>query len=235
MRGARRQLRRLAACAVLAVPANVLIAWSLALWAPVPGLYCPDPTPLPPSIFGLGPHAEFRDKRCYARPGYLEAEWRLGATDREHELEIAIAGPHDVEEIRVGFPFHAMRGLKSQFNPYAADFARHRKELLAGERAFSIYPSRPLQPLPTPTIHMALVPPRWLQARDTNRLIPLRPIWPGFVANWIVLTSSHYALFTFALFVRDRFRQRRGLCPRCAYELVGMIEDGCPECGWRRT
>ena len=29
-------------------------------------------------------------------------------------------------------------------------------------------------------------------------------------------------------------RIRRGRCPRCAYDLCGEFESGCPECGWAR-
>ena len=35
--------------------------------------------------------------------------------------------------------------------------------------------------------------------------------------------------------VRAALRRRRGLCPRCAFSLVGATQAGCPECGWGRA
>lgn len=34
---------------------------------------------------------------------------------------------------------------------------------------------------------------------------------------------------------RDQRRMRKGLCPVCGYDLRGEFDDGCAECGWRRT
>ena len=30
-------------------------------------------------------------------------------------------------------------------------------------------------------------------------------------------------------------RASKGLCPRCAYDLRGDLDSGCPECGWNRS
>ncbi len=47
------------------------------------------------------------------------------------------------------------------------------------------------------------------------------------------------SLWFVALFgVRDArlwLRVRRGLCPKCAYDLKGDFAGGCPECGWNRA
>ena len=32
-------------------------------------------------------------------------------------------------------------------------------------------------------------------------------------------------------YARRRFRTRRGVCPRCAYDLTGNVSGVCPECG----
>ena len=39
--------------------------------------------------------------------------------------------------------------------------------------------------------------------------------------------------------IRESFRvnrrRRKGCCPRCGYDLRAAPEEGCPECGWRRS
>ena len=71
------------------------------------------------------------------------------------------------------------------------------------------------------------------------RLLPLKPIWPGFAINTLFYAMTLWMLFAlggtpFAL--RRRLRVKRGLCPKCAYDLRGdghpAAGDVCPECGW---
>lgn len=76
----------------------------------------------------------------------------------------------------------------------------------------------------------------WCVATATARrgalVLPLRPIWPGLVAD--------VAFWSFAVFfgrlgvrwLRARRRRRRGLCEVCAYPRTGLPPDrACPECG----
>jgi len=63
---------------------------------------------------------------------------------------------------------------------------------------------------------------------SSGKLLPLRPIWPGFAIN-----TLFYAAIVFAAPVKVRRRRRikRGLCPNCAYPIgAGEI---CSECGQR--
>lgn len=70
------------------------------------------------------------------------------------------------------------------------------------------------------------------------RMLPLRPMWPGFAINTLL-----YALIAWLL-IRGRFvarhysrreiRRRRGRCLKCGYDLRGEYDAGCPECGWNR-
>ena len=64
---------------------------------------------------------------------------------------------------------------------------------------------------------------------------PLRPLWPGFLANsalgagaWLILL---YAA-TGVMRGRGWLRLRRGLCPKCAYQTSDRAGRRCPECGW---
>lgn len=60
-------------------------------------------------------------------------------------------------------------------------------------------------------------------------VIPLRPYWPGLLAD-----SAFFALawrLAVAMFIRarNRSRTRRGLCVKCKYDLKDL--PTCPECG----
>lgn len=60
--------------------------------------------------------------------------------------------------------------------------------------------------------------------------IPLRPIWPGLLANTLFYAALTLALLAGLRVVRTRRRRARGRCVACGYELdegVGV----CPECG----
>lgn len=67
------------------------------------------------------------------------------------------------------------------------------------------------------------------------RALPLRLCWPGLLIDSALFT----VLWSLALYapsaIRRRRRLRRGLCPRCAYDLNHNLSSGCPECGWGRV
>lgn len=69
-------------------------------------------------------------------------------------------------------------------------------------------------------------------------LLPLRPVWPGFLLNSIIYAALLWQLVILSCWVlrglRGRPRARRGLCPRCGYDLRGGLDAGCPECGLNR-
>ena len=66
-----------------------------------------------------------------------------------------------------------------------------------------------------------------------DRFLPLRPLWPGFAINTVFYAVMLWLLFAAPSALRRRWRIRRGLCPKCAYDLRGGPPDGgaCPECG----
>jgi hypothetical protein len=70
-------------------------------------------------------------------------------------------------------------------------------------------------------------------------LLPLHPIWRGFILNTIIF-AIFFRLIYLTLAVPRRFvvelaRMRRGCCLACGYELGFDFRTGCPECGWRRS
>ncbi len=62
------------------------------------------------------------------------------------------------------------------------------------------------------------------------RVLPLRSIRRGFAVNTLFYAALLWLPFApFAL--RRLIRQRRGLCPACAYDLRHAEHKACPECG----
>lgn len=78
---------------------------------------------------------------------------------------------------------------------------------------------------------------------DRNRFLalPLKPIWPGFLAStflfaamWFPLTLLGFLVLRLLFTARSRWRRRHGRCPACGYQLQTRLDAGCPECGWNR-
>ncbi len=66
------------------------------------------------------------------------------------------------------------------------------------------------------------------------KVIPLRPLWPGFAVNTVFYAALLWPLISGPFALRRRIRRKRGLCVACGYDLRGNLSAGCPECGWRR-
>jgi len=71
-------------------------------------------------------------------------------------------------------------------------------------------------------------------ANDNTRMLPLRPIAFGFLADVIIFAAFWFALFLLRPEVRRYNRRLRGQCIMCGYDLRGDLAAGCPECGWNR-
>jgi hypothetical protein len=66
------------------------------------------------------------------------------------------------------------------------------------------------------------------------RVIPMAPIWPGFAINMLFYPGVLWLLFVARFAFRKRRRIKRGLCPKCAYDLRATQSPVCPECGATR-
>ena len=62
-----------------------------------------------------------------------------------------------------------------------------------------------------------------------GRVLPLRPIAPGFAINTLFYGGILWLLFAAPFAIRRWRRVKRGLCPACGYP-VGT-SDVCTECG----
>jgi hypothetical protein len=66
------------------------------------------------------------------------------------------------------------------------------------------------------------------------RMIPLAPLWPGFLINTAIYSGALlvlYGAFLASPWMRRVRRRRRGQCIHCGYDLRGDSHDRCPECG----
>lgn len=70
----------------------------------------------------------------------------------------------------------------------------------------------------------------WLNGSEL-RALPLRPLWPGFLADSGVYASAWVLILVVPRFARSRRWRRAGRCPSCGYDLRGMLDGPCPECG----
>lgn len=61
--------------------------------------------------------------------------------------------------------------------------------------------------------------------------LPLRPLWPGFLANTTFYAATWFVLLTGPGILRRYVRRRRGRCLTCGYDLSHADHEACPECG----
>lgn len=81
--------------------------------------------------------------------------------------------------------------------------------------------SKPLATMPPP--------PPLAPSQTADRLLPLRPLWPGFATNsvfYAVIAWLLWMLFTMAMRMQRRLRRR---CGGCAYPIG--VSPVCTECG----
>ncbi len=63
------------------------------------------------------------------------------------------------------------------------------------------------------------------------KVLPLRPIFPGFLINTLFYGVILWLLWSAPFATRRLIRKRRGQCVRCGYDLTGAGHVVCPECG----
>jgi len=63
-----------------------------------------------------------------------------------------------------------------------------------------------------------------------TRVLPLRPLAPGFVADTLIFATAFLALGAFVRMLRSHARLRRGLCPECRHVTINAPRR-CAECG----
>ena len=211
----KRRLFKLVVFLLLGTVVNVAVAWGIVLWTPQqprgPGLAVvlnqfDWPRPVPP------------DWPAPQRQNFGRT-WGLSSIQTMAYVQPldaprspgAVSG-WGMSLFQAGWPCRCVEAQVSQVNrkgvPIRTDF-------------------RPAVKLPE-TLH-------FLRVREARyRVLPLRPIWPGFAINTIFYAAILWMLWLSPFVVRRIIRLKRGRCIKCGYDLRGAEDTGCPECGWRR-
>lgn len=63
------------------------------------------------------------------------------------------------------------------------------------------------------------------------RVVPLLPLRPGIAINSACYAEVLWLPVCTVIALRRLAWRRRGLCPRCGYDLRGGDHPACPECG----
>jgi hypothetical protein len=62
-------------------------------------------------------------------------------------------------------------------------------------------------------------------------ILPLWPIWRGVILNVLFFAALWWMILAAPAALRRYWRRRRSACIDCGYDLRGLVESGCPECG----
>ena len=207
----RRATLQLAVSLVIGAGLNVAVAWVCTIWI------------APPNSWEDLDHkaADLWDKRETRVPDpVVGRSAHASQVKGRSRLLLAANGPRDPTPLptcmstwpqeflcvdRAGWPCLSMEAVRSRFNRGG-----------------------------TPVVlRSALVPPDWVAPANnhwsTSPLLPLKPVWPGFVVNWFVYTAATWlVVFSFPI-ARRVVRIRRHCCPSCGYPIG--TSPVCTECG----
>ncbi len=64
------------------------------------------------------------------------------------------------------------------------------------------------------------------------KVIPLRPLWPGFAINTVFYAAILWLSIRGPFSLRRHIRRKRGLCVACGYDIRGTAQMICSECGY---
>lgn len=68
-----------------------------------------------------------------------------------------------------------------------------------------------------------------------HRVVALRPLPLGLAANTAIYAAAWAVPLTLIPITRRHLRTRKGLCPRCGYDVQRQFTTPCPECGHQRS
>ena len=230
-----RLARRLLVCLLLGFVTTVAVAWACAAWV--------DPfTTIQPS--------PRRSGGAIRGPGYQQ--WMVGAMDafgaRRIRSQWDVGHPKVAQLDRVGIVFF---GPPEPLIPGWAPFlvpppdgpslSTHTR--VADARGWPFlamwsglsYDGNLQPPTKIPTIMRGLVlNPDAMSGPSpdtTVRMLPLAPIWSGFLADIAFYSLIWLVLLMLTVASRRALRSRQGCCVICGYDLRGTPHGKCPECG----
>lgn len=224
---ARRAIRFVVICFLIGLTINVLVAWGFAAWGKTTRQTGVVTFPLPTSVGGLQQVASLT--------------WSIDVT------QVPAHPSMRIEYQGIGVRVREDLGVRPLNTPFASDF-----ECRASPTTTLLH-ARFGWPLPAMQWHDLKESDRprgshsegsWLDlsgagpvpsaGAEIPRRLPLEPLWWGLVGNTVILLSVAVVPAWLAAAARPLRRRRRGLCPACAYDLLGDHSAGCPECGWNQ-
>ncbi len=209
MKTNRSLIARILLFALLAIPLALLFSWLPMLWAHRAAYHTNDgdarwPEP-PPADWPAQPDLANRISGVWgARVDSAAHNLDKLAETRRQDPTVIV---HWMSRWEYGVPFRSMSRV-----------------------AMSTQSGRTITPTPLPTWQAGLqTPPRFHNGFATREFLPIRPIWWGLFANWLIFAGVVWVgVATFSHLRRNR-RKRRGLCEGCGYVMAGL--PLCPECG----
>jgi hypothetical protein len=200
----KRWLVRICVLVLLGAIVNVAVAWGLAYWkrAHAPSLTLLDDATTEPMLTRAFP--QWTSDESWSTSGAVFVS--IGIS-RRHALALDKAAGRFllISKEQSGLPSLSMRG-----------------ETIATEVARTTNHGWPIGG----ELFVELIPGLF------GSVIPGRPIWPGFAINTVFYAAILWVLFAAPFALRRWRRIKRGLCPKCGYDLRGSATtNACPECG----
>ena len=236
-----RRLLMVAIFLLLGAVLNVAVAWGCAAW-------------LEPVVYkttGLGGRMlSSRTAWCEAdrtmwlvtlskSTGARRVETRVLKVNADPSVWIAAVTPQELADVGLPRWSHLFDGLPGQVNRLTeiTQTARGWPMLaMRYERWSQGKPWRFPNPRPPPVVGMVGgFDLRCGGPSGPNVILPLQPVWVGFLGNTLCYASAWWGLCSTPAPIRRWVRRRRGQCPTCGYDLRGNVAEGCPECGWQRA
>ncbi len=236
----KRHLLRITFFLFFGVMTTLAVSWWLTVWS-APVVY---------KTIGLG------GRRLSSRTAWCEAdrtmwlvtlskstgarrvETRVLKVNADPSVWIAAVTPRELADVGLPRWSHLFDGLPGQVNRLTeiTQTARGWPMLAMRYKRWSQgKPWRFPNPRPPPVVGMVGgFDLRCVWPSGPNVILPLQPIWVGFVGNTLCYASAWWGLCSTPAPIRRWVRRRRGQCPTCGYDLRGNVAEGCPECGWRR-
>jgi hypothetical protein len=261
LRGRKQLLLKLGVFLLLGAIVNVAVAFSAATFGEIPWTQCDPylirhrEWPLPPPV-SFPPHANSSESRALfgvqctdllartdtarsieasrrtlekvrAMQGHNTPEWLEQLQDSERELEATQVGDvlahMRMQTIACGVPWKSVVGARWEWN----DFQNGGTPQIGLIHAFEV----PFNQLKRPGTPVQTSSGWTFPAVFEKRLVPYRPLWPGFAINTIFYAAILGMPFILRGPVRRFIRIRHHRCPACGYEIAEGVGPRCSECG----
>jgi hypothetical protein len=188
---------------------NIAVAWGCATWSPFEpkGIADPAQSPVsPPDFVGLGFEITFVDNRNGMSCLDMTSGWPLLTLRQRSWQQFQLVAPLD--EIRSRIQALTRRAE----NPIKPEMRARIRDGIVKLQLKARF-------------HGTLAP----AVRTPRRVLLTTPLWPGFAVNTLFYAPIPWLLICGAFALRRFLRQRRGLCPACAYPMGESAV--CTECG----